>query len=189
MNQDLSVKLTGTFTTPELPLLGPGTYNDAPDKQLIPYLNELRSDFNTLLNDVIRKHIDALVPYRPGQVLNVDLSPLGRRRPYYKGATRFLIHGIEPFFWSDSYSGAYKRLWVNIYGFYLQADGTLFLPEMLPCGAPSNLSPADIPLERLSMNTGGTIPTILGLSADQHHERHLLDEAIAKQEAKAAHKS
>jgi hypothetical protein len=175
------IALTSAVVFPPMDLIAPGRRNTADDAALFNHLNTLRSDFNKLLDAQIRAFLDATVSYQPGQVLDVDLSYLGKKRRYYKGAQRFLIRGIEPFFWSN-HSGRYTRLFVNLHGLYLAQDGTVLVPDLTPAGIPTSVFPSAIPLERIALNAGGDNATILGVSADQHHRYDVIEEAIRQEE-------
>lgn len=190
MDDKLIVGLTrATMVAQPLPMLSPGMRATTQDKELIDLLNLMRVDFNKLLDEKAQDYIRANVTYVAGDVLDVDLSYLGRKKRYYKGTTRFLIRAIEPFFWSDSYSGRYTRLWVNLHGLYLAPDGAVLLPPTTPCGMATELDPGSVPMERIGLNVSGDNATILGLSADQNHKWDVFQAMMDAAEAKEIGKS
>jgi hypothetical protein len=161
---DLATLVAG-FAPTTAPMLSPNSANLESAPEFLALLNNFEQAYLHARAAIGQSYISALVPYQKDQVLDVDTSWIGRRRIYYKGATRFLVRWIKPYYWGRE-DGKLTGLFINLYGCYLSESGEILLPEH-HVGMP--LQPGDWQPEQISLNTsGGT--TILGVSANQMHK-------------------
>lgn len=169
------------FTPPTVPMLTPHKADEQYNDAFLAQLTELEKRYEVIRAEMGAQYIAAVCPYRAGDVLAVDTNWVGRRRLYYKGAQRFLVKWIRPFYWTRE-GGEFCNLFINLYGCYLSETGEVLRPE-LNNGLP--MQPGEWQPERISLNTGGHASTILGLADNQAHQFEQLP-AAGKEQANPA---